>query len=60
MPFTSVEYRDLVTMYCGRPAALPPELCIYCLEFAGLCGTGPTFADRRNSPLRTAAMILEF
>ena len=44
MPFTSVEYRDLVTMYCGRPAALPPELCIYCLEYAGLCGTGPTCA----------------
>ena len=46
MPFTSVEYRDLVTMYCGpqEDAALPPELCIYCLEFAGLCGTGPTCA----------------
>ena len=40
MRFTSVEYHDLVTMYCGRSAALPPELCLCCLEFAGLCGHG--------------------
>jgi len=44
MPFTSIEYRDLVAMYCGRRAALPPEICKLCLEFAGLCGSGRSFA----------------
>lgn len=43
MGFMSAEYFDLVRFYCGDPAkaVLPPELCLLCLEIAGLCGRGP-------------------
>ena len=35
----SVGYYDLLLIYCGHePRALPPELCMICLELAGLCG----------------------
>ena len=44
MPFSSAEYRDLVFIYCGRYTALPPELCMLCLEYAGLCGKGASCA----------------
>ena len=37
---TSGEYVDLVYFYCGRPPPLPTEICILCLEFAGMCGRG--------------------
>ena len=44
MPFSSTEYRDLVFIYCGRYTRLPPELCMLCLEYAGLCGKGTSCA----------------
>ena len=34
------KYGDLVLLYCGERPALPPELCMICLELAGLCGGG--------------------
>ena len=34
------EYSDLVEIYCGPRPRLPGELCIICLEFAGMCGGG--------------------
>ena len=37
---SSADYTDLVFFYCGRPPPLPPEICMLCLEFAGLCGQG--------------------
>ena len=39
---TSAAYVDLVYLYCGRPPPLPPEICILCLEFAGMMGKGRT------------------
>ena len=37
----SVGYYDLLLIYCGHePRALPPELCMLCVEYAGLCGRG--------------------
>ena len=36
----SAEYLDLVFFYCGRPPPFPGEICMLCLEFAGLCGKG--------------------
>ena len=37
----SVQYFDLLHVYCGSDArALPPELCMLCVEYAGLCGRG--------------------
>ena len=40
----SAEYYDLLFIYCGPDAgrALPPDLCMLCLELAGLCGRGRT------------------
>lgn len=40
--FTSAEYYDLLRLYCGERPRLPPELCMLCLELAGLCGRGRT------------------
>ena len=39
---SSADYYDLLFIYCGPDAgrALPPELCMLCLELAGLCGRG--------------------
>ena len=42
MLHSSGEYYDLLLMYCGNNAVLPPELCMLCLELAGLCGRGRT------------------
>jgi hypothetical protein len=38
----SAEYYDLVLIYCGPDPVLSPELCMLCLELAGLCGRGRT------------------
>lgn len=39
----SADYYDLLFIYCGpEPRVLPPELCIICLELAGMCGRGRT------------------
>ena len=34
----SGSYNDLLLIYCGENVVLPPELCMLCLELAGLCG----------------------
>ena len=39
-PLTSVEYFDLVRMYCGTEPTLPPDVCMIILELAGLCRKG--------------------
>lgn len=39
---SSAEYRDLLFIYCGPDPALPADLCMLCLEIAGLCGKGRT------------------
>ena len=39
---SSAEYFDLLHIYCGPRPALPEELCMLCLELAGLCGRGRT------------------
>ena len=39
---TSAEYYDLLIIYCGTAPRLPPDLCMLCLELAGLCGRGRT------------------
>ena len=41
---SSADYYDLLFIYCGPDTgrALPPELCMLCLELAGLCGRGRT------------------
>ena len=39
MLHSSADYYDLLIIYCGpEPRRLPPELCMICLELAGLCG----------------------
>ena len=38
---TSVDYYDVIHIYCGTDdMILPKDLCLMCLEFAGLCGRG--------------------
>ena len=36
-PLSSVEYFDLVRMYCGTEPILPPEICMIILEMANMC-----------------------
>ena len=35
---SAVQYTDLIRIYCGDKPKLPPELCMLCLQIAGLCG----------------------
>lgn len=36
----TANYTHLVRIYCGERPSLPDELCMLCLEFAGMCGRG--------------------
>ena len=36
----SREYRQLVCMYCGDRPLLGPDISLWILEFAGMCGKG--------------------
>lgn len=44
MTLTSAEYFNLVEIYCGMRPVLPNDLCMICLEFAGMCGRGQSCA----------------
>ena len=37
---SSAGYQDLVSIYVDSRTALPRDLCLVCLEFAGLVGRG--------------------
>ena len=41
---SSAEYYDILHIYCpdSDSCCLPPELCMICLELAGLCGRSRT------------------
>ena len=39
---SSAAYYDLLYIYCPDDGPLPPEICMICLEMAGLCGRGRT------------------
>ena len=36
----SADYYDLLLVYCGPTPRLPADLCVLCLELAGMCGRG--------------------
>ena len=41
---SSADYVDLLHIYCGPNPALPSDICMLCLELAGLCGRGRRYS----------------